>query len=223
MAMTAPTVPTAPLPSEWQEAIERTDDMAPHNGYDPDEQGHIALFRNLYESDWQLIRKALLTMQRERDEANQTADYAGKLLDVQLQNREQLDAEIASLTEQLAASERTCAELRESLESYVRDDSIYPAFTEGAERLNRAEGLIANSDIGIPVSEQHQSLEHWKARAEAAERTVEEWWIVPTRSPIAADSERQARNYAKGALCDTIVRVIEVERIKVGGTDALEE
>lgn len=59
-------------------------------------------------------------LQRERDDAKETADYADKLLDVQLQNREQLDAEITSLTAKLAASERTCAELQSAGETLMK-------------------------------------------------------------------------------------------------------
>jgi Lon protease-like protein len=97
--MTAPTVPTAPLPSELQSAISYIEECVLHS--------HNSRMH------WQTVKAALLTMQRERDGHR----------DAEIELRNDLQNECATsreLREQLAASERTCAEHWEALLKWKR-------------------------------------------------------------------------------------------------------
>lgn len=123
--MTAPTVPTAPL---LQDAIERMDSFGALKG----------------SPTWKTIKQALLAMQRERDEARSVAKGVA---DVQAE----VLRENARLREQLAASERTCGELRASVERSVA-------------------GMNALSMQSVQFVDENAKL---RARAEASERTVE--------------------------------------------------
>jgi hypothetical protein len=63
-----------------------------------------------------VVRNELLTMQRERDEAR---EQTKKAIEIGAKHVHGLQAERDAAREQLAASERTCAELRESVERSV--------------------------------------------------------------------------------------------------------
>jgi hypothetical protein len=94
--MTAPTAPALP-------SIQAAIDLRLKSGNAvPVERAHITA------GEWRQLSETILTMQRERDEAQSVAKGVA---DVQAD----VPRENVKLREQLAASERTCAELKHRL------------------------------------------------------------------------------------------------------------
>lgn len=146
---------------------------------------------------------ALLAMQRERDDLTihvadlrESLDERGIDLDAKVEI-------IDGLREQLAASERTCAELLK-IDDSRHSDRLIALLNE----KNQARAFIE-----ILIRELRRGLREWKARAEASERTAEglrERTDVEVCCAQAVEFAEYVTEHAKGKMVEAAKRFLSL-------------